>query len=74
MKEATKLKVNRVEAIITNNSNKDMWIGFGTAPVFGGAGTRIGKGNILIVDKTDEEIFGIWDIGVIGSAAVQHIF
>ena len=66
-------QVNRVEAIITNNSSVDMWISFGSAAAVD-KGTVLRKKSIMIVDRTDEEIFGIWVSASVGSAVIQHIF
>ena len=67
-------QTDRVEAIITNDTNKDMWVTFGTASLLAGNGTKLFRSGIMVVDRTDEEVFGIWEAGATGNAIIQHIF
>lgn len=65
---------NRVEAVITNDTDKDMWVTFGTAASLAGNGTKLFRSGIMMIDRTDEEVFGIWETGATGNAIIQHIF
>ena len=67
-------QTDRVEAVITNDTNKDMWVTFGTASLLAGNGTKLFRSGIMVVDRTDEEVFGIWEAGATGNAIIQHIF
>jgi len=67
-------QVDRVEALVTNNTDKDMWITFGSAALLEGNGTKLSSNGVILIDRTDEQIFGIWEAGATGNAIIQHIF
>ena len=62
----------RLEAIILNNSNKRMWIKYGTTASIG-EGIYLDSGEILIEDIYRGQIYSIWETGVSGTAEIITI-
>lgn len=64
--------ITRKQVIITNDTNKTMFVCYGTPAVLN-TGTPIASNGILIEDKYRGQITAIWPTGVTGNALIQDI-
>ncbi len=63
---------NRVEAIIRNDANQELFLQFG-ATATTSAAIKLEKGDTYIADKYTGEISGIWDSGTGGNARIIEV-
>lgn len=63
---------DRVQVIITNNSNKRMWLKF-TSPATTDTARFLDKDDSWIINSWNGDIYGIWDTGATGNCSIEEL-